>query len=148
MSSNEKGEHVQKKSLPQRGKRIDYKLLNEGVGDEIEESFWTQGHVTDLKLLVGDSAEAEVITKHEDEGNSDIQDAEGAIGPDILEMKKELQALHEEERQLKEQMSEAEMLRRQIAQKKDDVQKLREHVNQPPLRKCTIVSDSIAKNVS
>jgi small-conductance mechanosensitive channel len=124
MSSKEK-EHAQKKFLSQRGKRVDYKLLNEGVGDEEEESFWPQGHITDLKLLSGDVDLAEVTTKPEDEGNSDSHDAKGAIGPDILEMRKELQALQQEEKQLKDQMSEAEMLRKQIAQKKEDVQKLR-----------------------
>jgi hypothetical protein len=85
MSSKERREHVHKK----RGKRVDYKLLNDDVGDEVEESFWTKGHIIDLKLLSGDvhSAETEVITKHEDEGNSDKQNAEGAIGPDVLEMR-------------------------------------------------------------
>jgi hypothetical protein len=39
MSSKEK-EHAQKKFLPQRGQKVDYKLLNEGVEDEEDESFW------------------------------------------------------------------------------------------------------------
>jgi hypothetical protein len=108
ISSKEK-EHVKKKSLPQRGKRVDYKLLNDCVGDEKEESFWSQGQITDLKLLSGDVDSAEVIVKPEVEENSDNQGAEGAIGPDILEIRKELQALHQKEIQLKEQMSEAEM---------------------------------------
>jgi hypothetical protein len=116
---------LRRSSYRKEGKRVDYKLLNEGVGDEEEESFWSQGHITDLKLLSGDVDLAEVTTKPEDEGNSDSHDAEGAIGPDILEMRKELQALQQEEKQLKDQMSEAEMLRKQIAQKKEDVQKLR-----------------------
>jgi hypothetical protein len=122
------GYHVfqgEKKSLPERGQRVDYTLLNDGVGEEEEESFWSQGHITDLKLLSGDVDSAELIFKPEDEVNSDNQDAEGAIGPDILEMRKEIHALHQEKRQLKEHMSEAEMLRRQIAKKKEDVQKLR-----------------------
>jgi hypothetical protein len=41
--------------------------------------------------LSADVHSAEVITKPEDEVNSDEQDAEGAIDLDILEMRKELQ---------------------------------------------------------
>ncbi|XP_060567404.1 uncharacterized protein LOC132726152 [Ruditapes philippinarum] len=149
-----------KKILPSRGKRVDYKLLNDGFGDEDQESFWTEEHMEDIKLfseettqatLLPTSASAKNVSFHEDDefsGDTDLNSKSRQTDSGIIQMKKELSALQQEERVLKEQLSEADVLRKQIEQKKQDVKKLREHVAHPPLRKCTIVSDSIAKNVS
>ncbi|XP_060580304.1 uncharacterized protein LOC132737084 [Ruditapes philippinarum] len=149
-----------KKILPSRGKRVDYKLLNDGFGDEDQESFWTEEHMEDIKLfseettqatLLPTSASAKNVSFHEDDefsGDTDLNSKSRQTDSGIIQMKKELSALQQEERVLKEQLSEADVLRKQIEQKKQDVKKLREHVAHPPLRKCTIVSDSIARNVS
>jgi hypothetical protein len=126
-----------KKILPSRGKRVDYKLLNDGFGDEDQESFWTEEHMEDIKLfseettqatLLPTSASAKNVSFHEDDefsGDTDLNSKSRQTDSGIIQMKKELSALQQEERVLKEQLSEADVLRKQIEQKKQDVKKLR-----------------------
>ena len=101
----------QLKKKPQKGKRIDYRQF----GTDEQESFWTQQHLNDMQLLSEAAGEDSVPQEEKDENYGDEEN--------ILQMKKELSLLQQEEKNLKWQMSEAEVLKRQIAIKKKDVEK-------------------------
>lgn len=80
--------------------------------------------------------EEKEVSSHNVDGfacDTDLDKGENIDGKDksdIIQMKKELTALRQEGRMSKQQLSETEILRRQIAQKKADVKKLRGKVTQ------------------
>jgi hypothetical protein len=63
MSSKEK-EQAKKKLLPSRSKRVDYKLLNDGFGDEDHGSLWTEEHMEDIKLFSDCTTETKQLELH------------------------------------------------------------------------------------